>query len=316
MKAPLTYIVCALWLTACSTPQFDSWRSDRLAVQRGGKSAVLVRIAATWNGTPTDPRKIFMDPAEFTWRPRLEDLDRQDSIFGKPIAGSPEPDLGKWLCFVVEPGSYFLPDLARQGVGFWFYVPKGQPVVYPGTLIYRCSGKRFMQSRWVHAAEASITSEPEAALTTAERAFGQRPSISTIHSYGGLVSKETAQKILPLLVAVSGNPALQSPDWKQRRRIAAPLQLLGSGGGGGEGAAAIFILYSAYYPLGRIIGSELAAADARKWGACASNLAEQVQAFNPASVFQQRLAQRLGSDKGVEKEKPLSRETAITVAKT
>src|ERR1051326_34771 len=169
--------------------------------QSSQNATVLIHVLASWNGHATDPRKLFSRSAREARGDRsgdpkgrgdwgklfptdahdglgscLTDLDTRKPVFGKRLPRG--HDAGVWISFEVPPGSDHFGDLVGARDNYWLRSPEGQSILYAGTLNYQCSGKRFIQGRWIHTATSSLSTELEATASLAQTMFGQSATLS------------------------------------------------------------------------------------------------------------------------------------------
>ncbi len=180
-------------------------------------------------------------------------------------------------------------------------MPRGQPLVYAGSIHLRCSIRWESSPSRGCSGDAAIADETAPALAVARKAFADIGPLATalMQRYGDPVRLAVLRDLKPLAVATADEKELVPPDWKARAQE--KFSWLG-GGGCGRSSGGMAALPAGVVCLGVILVSGLAAvglkaADASsaesEWGLCMQSLAQDLREIDLAAELRQRLEEKL-----------------------
>ncbi len=209
---------------------------EEASIQLKEKTIVLLRLNVEKDGEPFNPFKRYGYRTHTTFRLKLSNMDEGDdpryidnSLIWNIPAVSPSLESRKegWMYLVLKPGTYYLSvfppgskeprkfdDESPQVSAFRFYVPKGEPIMYIGSLSVSCKWSRGIIGNFIgESSEIAVTDETESAKKVAQASlikYGQM-STSLMQQYDKLATPFTIDKQVPMGVMTSDTKILATP---------------------------------------------------------------------------------------------------------
>ncbi len=209
---------------------------DEEAIQLKEKAIVLLRLKVEKDGEPFNPFKRYGGSRHSYFRLKLANMDEGESpkyiyftqIWNIPAA-SPSLESKKegWMYLVLKPGTYYLSffppgskepsqsdDVSPQVSAFRFYVPKGESIMYVGSLSVSCKWSRGIIGNFIgESSKIVVTDETESAKKIAQASlikYGQM-STSLMQQYDKLATPFTIDKHVPTGVMTRDTKIVATP---------------------------------------------------------------------------------------------------------
>jgi hypothetical protein len=277
-------LVGMIFLCGCGTMIHPLTPAQRLAVQAGTNSIVLLRITGEENGSPL-PFKTFV--GKLVARMHIIDEPEQLRTSGPWYrTSSPESASNGWIYLVLSPGDYYFTigtiDFGRFTMpytGFFtnhFEVPPGKSLLYAGSMhINFPSRVAGWTEKW--------TEENSEAQTFGASAFPGFGAVETIRMlpFNRPARFVPLKELSPMAVTLNSSASFITPDWT--KYTMAKHQVIGDSAvlAMSSGAAAAIIYDLFYAPIANAIAKESArkeaAEDFKKWEPGMNELREFVR---------------------------------------
>jgi len=309
-------------LNACSTiltglPD----EKERKSIVEGGKSLVIMRLSASLNGNPMTSALRYWDGGF-----RLEAAAMDTGEIPRLITPvSPSPQAGKegWVYFILDPGNYYLyviPPGSFQSTSsvpedmpgmyyrwakkekipfpaYWFRIPRGEPVIYLGSLSVSCKKGGIFGNLCEEPSEIRISDESELAREIARAHFTISDTVRTEPLL--YYEKANVSRILgesdQLGIYVPGIHEMITPKWRTRALYqslgwGAPM-LAFEGGYPPGGVTAFYLLF--YVPPATLFGIIKGEMDTGNWEPCSRALLEEILKNDPSDILKKTLIELL-----------------------
>lgn len=294
---------------------------ERKSIVEGGKSLVIMRLSASLSGKPMTSALRYWDGG---FRIEVAAMDTGE-IPRSIIPVSPSPQAGKegWVYFILDPGNYYLyviPPGSFQSTSsdaadvpgryyrwgkrekipipaYWFNIPKGEPVIYLGSLSVSCEKGGLFGQLCQEPSEISISDESELARKMAREHFTISDSVWTepLLNYGKADVRRLIGESDQLGVYVPGIDEIITPKWRTR----ALYQALGWGasmlafeGGYPPGGVTTFYLLF-YVPPATLFGILKGEMDTSNWKPCSRALWDELLKNDPSGILKRSLIELL-----------------------
>jgi hypothetical protein len=284
-------------LNGCATVVRNPSKSDEETIKGGGKSVVLLRLSAKIDSQRIEGSERF--------KSRIVSIDTGQSPKNIFLYDSPSAEAKKdgWVYFMLDPGTYYLsvspkldtmPDYFSPNF-FWFHVPKGNQVIYIGTLTTACetTSVGYWFARPIgFCSKVRVMDQTESAKVIAQASFSQFAPMSSaiLKPLGTPMTTRTIDELTPMGFMTTNTKSLISPDWKARAFESANRSAIrvftGDWWGDGSGSPYGFVLYLIYgLPLtitGGAIAGEIVE---HKWQPTIQGLQQELQENNLAGML-------------------------------
>ncbi|WAC08512.1 MAG: hypothetical protein OS130_04775 [Thermodesulfobacteriota bacterium] len=296
-------VFLAMLLNGCATVVRNPNAGDEKAVAGGGKSVVLLRLSAE-----IDSKKL-QGPERFYSLMASIDADQSPTGIFPYHSPSHQAQKNGWVYFILQPGTYYLGvSPKREAISskddrylsapevFWFHVPRGNHVLYIGTLAASCRTTWGIFGRLVNECSGiRVIDESESAQAIAQDSFSQygSPSLAHMKPMGKPINTRCIKELVPMGFMTTSTKNLMSPHWKKRaisratgiesgEDVANGLSTLSAGR---EAGAGILLLYLTYLPVG-ITGGTIAGEIAEhKWQPTIQGLQQELKENDPAAML-------------------------------
>jgi hypothetical protein len=302
---------CGLHSTVKGIPE-----NEAPSVREGKKTVVLFRLAPLLDNTPvTTVAKIHS--LEFPFHILHADIDQRKSPSLSPsFSPSAEAAAENWLYYLIPPGKYWVGFLDQpmrwvnpnsRSNHFFLEVPEGVPLLYAGTLSYKCLSRWTIAGRMAGLCGGlSIRDESEAAGTVARRDLGEYGPMETIllrpMTWKPVAGGPTI--LAPMGVALKGSLSVSTPEWKLRGIGRATglgsetvVSLLSQPPSPGSSSSSfeerLYLGYALYLPLGTVAGLIGGENSAQKWSPCMNTIAAEVVTWSPRDALRTALVDAL-----------------------
>jgi len=294
---------------------------ERKSIIEGGKTLVIMRLSASLNGKP-------MTSALSHWNGgfglEVAAMDTGE-IPRLIIPVSPSPQAGKdgWVYFILDPGNYYLyvippgsfqstSSVAADGPGrfyrwvkrekipipaYWFSIPKGEPIIYLGSLSVSCKKGGLFGNLCEEPSEIRISDESESARTMAREHFTISDTVRTepLLYYEKADVRHILGESDQLGIYVPGIHEIITPKWRTRALYqalawGAPV-LAFEGGYPPGGVAGCYLLF--YVPPATLFGIIKGEMDTGNWEPCSRALLEEILKNDPSDILKKTLIELL-----------------------
>lgn len=323
----LAAFLSGLVLAGCTASIHMPDADETAEIRSDRKALVMMRIEARFENDPIEPFSLDSENL-FIMKSAAYENDRKLRNLWPYRSPSEEALKDGWIYFLLEPGSHYLYikpppfskdlDRIRSYEPYWLMVPKGQQLIYAGSVLAACKSRKLFFSRNVEDCSGLLvineSGKADAAAARYFAGFGTA-AVSLAQKYppSGLL-----QEMPPPEIVVQGLPRLGSPDW-QKRGIAKATGIGGSddseerspglglvGGGDPRGLAGLVMLYILYLPIGITTGAVTGALNEKRWSECIQDLDAGLYAMNMERLISNDFASS-GSGTEVRDGKPRGR---------
>ncbi len=280
-----------------------------------------MRLSASLNGKP-------MTSALSSWDGgfRLEVAAMDTGEIPRSIVPvSPSPQAGKegWVYFILDPGNYYLyviPPGSFQSTSsaaadrpgryyrwvkrekipipaYWFRIPKGEPIIYLGSLSVSCKKGGLFGQLCEEPSEIHISDESELVRKVARSHFTISDTVWTepLLDYGKANVRRLIGESDQLGIYVPGIHGIMTPKWRTR----ALTQALGwgapvlafEGGYPPGGVAGCYLLF--YVPPATLFGIIKGEVDTGNWEPCSRSLLDELLKNDPSDILKRTLIELL-----------------------
>jgi hypothetical protein len=314
----LLLLSLVILIAGCASPTVRRPNiQEEASIQLKEKTIVLLRLNVEKDGEPFNPFKRYGSRTYTTFRLKLSNMDEGEDtryIDNNPIWSIPvvSPSLESrkegWMYLVLKPGTYYLSffppgskepsqsdDESPQVSAFRFYVPKGEPIMYVGSLSVSCKWSRGIIGNFIgESSEIVVTDETESAKKIAQASlikFGQM-STSLMQQYDKLATPFTIDKHVPMGVMTRDTKILATPGLMVRglSQVFLPTVDVMPGKESDPLAASLELLIET---TGLVFGTIKGVVDKGIYQSCLQELEREARKLDTAEILSQTLSNTL-----------------------
>jgi len=285
---------------------------EEASIQLKEKTIVLLRLNVEKDGEPFNPFKRYGNRTYNTFRLKFSNMDEGEDpryIDNYPTrsripAVSPSLESRKegWMYLVLKPGTYYLSvfppgskeprkfdDVSLQVSAFRFYVPKGEPIMYVGSLSVSCKWSKGIFRNFIgRSSRIVVTDETESAKKIAQASlikYGQMSTSLMQQSTPFTLDKHVPMGVMPVDTKIFATPGLMGRAIGQGLEPAA--EFLASG----DELGILLALLCA--PPGLVFGTIKGFVDNEIYQPCMQELEREARKLDTAEILSQALSNTL-----------------------